>query len=194
MGNSDTPNHTEIIDESPILSEDEIVNNITLVTKPSLRRHSIYIYIYFLLFFLSGTYQLKRARSYAEEKASTTNLTGSVNYTIHRYKEFPNLIRVPTQSAHVGRVKYHPILRFTAEEISDWWCDCTAGNRFIGCCSHIASTIWFLSFERWQTQSRRMPSETFINFIIDAAALPELFDSTDNSSNENEHEDKFRST
>ena len=111
---------------------------------------------------------------------------------IHRCKEFPNLIRVPTQSAHVSRVKYHPIIRFTTEEILDWWCGCTAGNRFIGCCSHIASTIWFLSFERWQTQSRRMPSQNFINFITDAAALPELFDSTDDS--DDEVEDEFRST
>ena len=108
--------HTDIVDEFPILSEDEIVNNITPGIELSLRRHSIYI---FLSVFLSGTYQPKRARSYAEEKASTEYLTESVYYTIHRRKEFPNLIRVPTQSAHVSRVKYHPIIRFTAEEILD---------------------------------------------------------------------------
>ncbi|CAF4527466.1 unnamed protein product [Rotaria socialis] len=66
-----------------------------------------------------GTFQLKRARSYAEENASTTDLTGSVNYTIHRCQEFPDIIRVPTQSAHVSRAQYHPIIRFTREEILD---------------------------------------------------------------------------
>ncbi|CAF3376716.1 unnamed protein product [Rotaria socialis] len=139
--------HIDIIDEFPILSEDEIVSNITL-----------------------GTFQLKRARSYVEENASTTDLTGSVNYTIHRCQEFPDIIRVPTQSVHVSRAQYHPIIRFTREEILDWWCDCTAGNCVIGCCSHIASAICFLSFERWQTQSSPKPSGTFINFVANAAA------------------------
>ncbi|CAF5174254.1 unnamed protein product, partial [Rotaria magnacalcarata] len=156
----------DIIEEFPILSEDEIVNDITL-----------------------GTFQLKRARSYAEENASTTDLTGSVNYTIHRCQEFPDIIRVPTQSAHVSRAQYHPTIRFTREEILDWWRDCTAGNSVIGCCSHIASAICFLSFERWQTQSRSRPSGTFINFVADAAAQQELSDSTNDDEDEDDDED-----
>jgi hypothetical protein len=105
---------------------------------------------------------------------------------IHRCKEFPDLIKVPTQSAHVSRVTYNPIIRFSTGQIIDWWYDCYAGNRFIRCCSNIASAIWFLSFERWQTQARRMPSGNFINFVHDAAAIPELFDSTDDSASEDE--------
>jgi len=139
------------------------------------------------LFFYKGVYQLKRSRSYAEEKVSTSNLTGPVNYTIQRCKDFSNIIRVPTQSAHVNRTTYHPTIRFTPEEISDWWCDCPAGSRFLGCCSHVASAVWFLSFERWQTESRHMPSETFINFFADAAALPDLFDSTEESDDNDEY-------
>ena len=53
---------------------------------------------------IKGVYQLKCARSYAEERSSTTDLTGSVNYTIHRCKEFPHLIRAPTRSAHKNRL------------------------------------------------------------------------------------------
>lgn len=116
------------------------------------------------------------------------NLTGPVDYTIHRCKEFPNIIRVPTQSAHVNRLTYHPTIRFTTEEISDWWCNCPAGNRFLGCCSHIASVIWFLSFERWQTQSRPMPSTTFIDFIADAANLSDSTDSTDDTDDDDDDE------
>ncbi len=84
---------------------------------------------------------------------------------------------------------YQPIIRFTIEEILDWWSDCSAGNRFLGYCSHAASAVWFLSFERWQTESRRMPSGTFFNFITDAAAiLSELFDSTDESDDDDENQ------
>jgi hypothetical protein len=136
--------------------------------------------------FHQDIYQIKRACFYTEERASTAHLTGSVNYTIHRCKEFPDLIKVRTQSGHVSRVKYHPIIRFSTEEITNWWCDCSAGNRFIGCCSHIASAIWFLSFERWQTPAGRIPSGNFINFVHDASVVAELFDSTDVSASEDE--------
>ncbi|CAF5219369.1 unnamed protein product, partial [Rotaria magnacalcarata] len=77
-------------------------------------------------------------------------------------------------------------IRFTREEILDWWCDCTAGNCVIGCCSHIASAIWFLSFERWQTQSSPKLSGTFINFVADAAAQQELSDSTNDDETDDE--------
>jgi hypothetical protein len=176
-------NHTDTIDEFPMLSEDEIINNITLGMEFFRQFDAMCICF---SFFYQGVFQLKRARSYAEEKSSTTDLTGPVDYIIYRCKEFPNLIQVPTQSAHVNRLTYHPTIRFTREEILDWWYDCRAGNRFIGCCSHIASVIWFLSFERWQTQSHRMPSGTFLNFVTDAAILPEFSNSTDDSDDDNE--------
>ena len=51
-----------------------------------------------------GIFQIKRTRSYAEEKCSTTNLTGIVDYSLQRCKIISNLIRVPTQSAHSNRM------------------------------------------------------------------------------------------
>ncbi|CAF3126185.1 unnamed protein product [Rotaria sp. Silwood2] len=124
-------------------------------------------------------YQLKRAHSYAEEKSATTQLTTLVEYEIYRCNEFPNLIRVPTRSAHVNRLSYNPIIQFTTEEISDWWCDCPTENTLIGCCSHVASAVWFLSFQRWQFQKRSMPSGDFINFVTDSKELSDFYDSTD---------------
>ncbi|CAF4296067.1 unnamed protein product, partial [Rotaria magnacalcarata] len=49
-------NHTEIIDGFPIMTQDD-VGDLTF-----------------------GVFQLKRARSYAEERCSTTNLTSDVAY------------------------------------------------------------------------------------------------------------------
>ncbi|CAF1317727.1 unnamed protein product [Adineta steineri] len=43
------------------------------------------------------------------------------------------------------------------------------------------------TFRRWRTQSRRMPSGAF---ITDAAALPDLFDCTDDSDDEDENENE----
>ncbi|CAF4244337.1 unnamed protein product [Rotaria magnacalcarata] len=110
-------NHTEIIDGFSIMTQDDL-GDLTF-----------------------GVFQLKRARSYAEERYSSTNLTSDVASSVHRCKIIPNLIRIPTQSAHSNRATYHPTIHFTDQAIIGWWCDCFTGARFLGCCSHIASAI-----------------------------------------------------
>ncbi|CAF2098267.1 unnamed protein product [Rotaria magnacalcarata] len=127
----------------------------------------------------NGVFQLKRARSYAAERCSTANLTSDVAYSVHRCKIIPNLIRIPTQSAHSNRVTYHPTIHFTDQAILGWWCDCFIGARFLGCCSHIASAIWFLSYQRWQTQQRHMPSGKYKNLATDSIQVSDFYDSSD---------------
>ena len=75
-------------------------------------------------------FQLKRARSYSEEKSSTTNFTTSVDDKIYEYKDFPDLTQVLTRSAHVRRTTYNPIIEFAFEKILEWWCDRSIGNVF----------------------------------------------------------------
>ena len=132
---------------------------------------------------------MKRARSYAEERSSTTDLIEPVDYPVYRCKKFPNIIKIPTRSAHINRRTYHPIIKFNPEEVLDWWCDCASGSRYAGCCSHIASGIWFLSYQRWQTHSRNMSSSDFINLFKDAAAQPETSDSSGESADDSDADD-----
>ena len=126
-----------------------------------------------------GVFQVKRARSYAEENSSTSDLSKSINYTIYRCKEFRDLIRIPTRSAHANRITYNPIISFTSDEITEWWCDCPIGSRFVDCCSHIASAIWFPSYARYQVNNYRMPSNDYLNFAVDVSQLSDFYDSTD---------------
>lgn len=132
---------------------------------------------------------MKRARSYAEERSSTTDLTESVDYPMFRCRKFPDIIKVPTQSAHIKRKTYNPIIRFDSEQVLDWWCDCPSGHRYVGCCSHVASAIWFLSFQRWQTQSGIMRSGDFINLFPDAGVQPETFESSSESASDTDGDD-----
>ena len=124
-------------------------------------------------------FQLKRARSYAEEKTSTTNLTESVDYKMYRCKDFPNLIRMPTRPNHVNHTAYNPVIKFAHDEILEWQCDCPIGNVLSHCCSHVASAIQFLSFEQWQVHQRRMSSSDLINIATDAGQLSDFYDSPD---------------
>ena len=168
----ETIDHNDIIPEFPILSEEEI-GDITLGTKLS-REISLLRWIS-----ISGVFQLKRARSYVEEKVGTSKLTGTVDYTIQRCRLFPNIIRVPTKSAHKDRTTYHPIIQFSRVEILGWWCDCYIGNRFVGCCSHITSAIWFLSYQRWQSNESRRASTDRMNFVSETIPISDFYDSSD---------------
>ncbi|CAF4913348.1 unnamed protein product [Rotaria magnacalcarata] len=163
-------NHTEIIDGFPIMTQDDL-GDLIFCNKSSFNFSQLSIFI--------GVFQLKRARSYAEERWSTTNLTGDVAYSVHRCKIIPNLIRIPTQSAHSNRVTYHSTIHFTNQAILGWWCDCFTGARFLGCCSHIASAIWFLSYQQWQTQQRHMSSGEYKNLATDSIQVSDFYVSSD---------------
>lgn len=168
----ETIDHMDIIDHFPILSE-EGIGDITFGMELSLKISML------TCFSISGVFQLKRARSYAAEKAGTSDLTAAVPYTVQRCRLFPNIIKVPTQSAHRDRTTYHPTIHFSAEEILGWWCDCWIGNRFLGCCSHISSAIWFLSYQRWQSNESRRSSTDLVNFVQDAIPISDFYDSSD---------------
>ena len=127
---------------------------------------------------------MKRTRSYAEEKAATTDLNVRVDYEIYRCNGYTNIIRVPTQSAHVNRIIRNPIIKFTPNEVVEWWCDCPVGNELLGCCSHVSPAIWFLSFQRWQLNSKSMPSGNYINCVCDAAQMSDFYDSTDDETDD----------
>ena len=71
----------------------------------------------------------------------------------------------------------------------DWWCDCPSGARYVGCCSHVPSVIWFLSFQRWQTQSHHMRSSDFIHFFTDAAVSAGSIESSTGSDDDDTDSD-----
>ncbi|CAF4871782.1 unnamed protein product [Rotaria socialis] len=80
-----------------------------------------------------------------------------------------------TRSVHVNRLTHNPIIQFTPDEVLEWWRDCPIGNGLLGCYSHVASAIWFLSFQRWQLNSRNMPSGNFIKYVTDAPQISDFY-------------------
>ncbi|XP_062596761.1 uncharacterized protein LOC134258244 [Saccostrea cucullata] len=107
----------------PILSEDEI-RNITL-----------------------GTYQVKMARAYTHEHFQEDGA-----YDILIAEDKPNIIGAKIQSRHVSAKKYLCWIRHSEGVIVSWYCKCKAGSRVVGCCAHITSVLWYLSFARHQSK------------------------------------------
>ena len=89
----------------------------------------------------------------------------------HRNKSFLH--------THSNRKTYHPTIQFSADEVLGWWCDCPIGSRIIGCCSHVSSVIWFLSYRRWDSNNTRRTSTDPLTFIRDSIPISDFYDSSD---------------
>jgi hypothetical protein len=49
----------------------------------------------------------------------------------------------------------------------------------------VSSTIWFLSYARWETKQRYMPSGTFMDLATDSGHFSDFLDSSDDDSDDN---------
>jgi len=117
----------------------------------------------FIRTFTFGIYQLKKAKSYTVE-----HLASHDDYTIEHLENEKNLIRVKIPSRHKSQKIYNIFIRFSLRSkqkpIEAWYCDCVAGARNVGSCSHVASVLWYLGVAR-NDQSKLKPlrSQNFIN-------------------------------
>ena len=50
------------------------------------------------------------------------------------------------QSRHTSAKLYDIWVEQDGKTVTGWYCQCTIGTRIVGCCSHIASVIWFLAY------------------------------------------------
>lgn len=97
---------------------------------------------------------------------------GSYNILIH--KENKNIVIVKFQSRHIRSVTHTLRVEFDPndiqEPITSWYCTCKVGARVVGCCSHIASVIWFLGYERHQENPTRVVTIS-TDTILDASEV-----------------------
>jgi hypothetical protein len=84
-----------------------------------------------------GTYQMKLCQSYAQEY-----LDGDCDILV--YKESKDLLRVRLQSRHVSSKSYFVWIQYDSDHVKAWYCQCKAGARTVGTCSHVAAVIWYL--------------------------------------------------
>jgi hypothetical protein len=117
------------INDFPRLSIESIKHNITL-----------------------GSYQLDQSISYIVE-----HLKENGNYEIYLRKinkstsDEYNIIQALIRSRHSNQKKYSTFVKYLpngleVSSISGWFCSCKNGRRTIGCCSHVACLIFYLSY------------------------------------------------
>lgn len=102
-----------------------------------------------LKIFFTGSYQLKQAVSYLAEIMDSDN-----NIHINYLKETPNIVKMEIRSRHIKSKTYRCYIDYLPNStgscgIKRYCCECANGNRTIGCCSHVAAVIYYLSHARY---------------------------------------------
>ncbi|CAF5085912.1 unnamed protein product, partial [Rotaria magnacalcarata] len=118
-----------------------------------------------------GIYQPKQARSYTTEHL---NLNGSCTFEVA--KESPDLIRSRIQSRLKASTKYDVYVPYNKKSISGWYCTCPNGARVVGCCAHVASIIYYLSYARYNQQVLTQRTYSYYDSITDALDYSEPSD------------------
>jgi len=132
------------------------------------------------LFTFLGVFQLKQARAYSEEHCSTTDLNNHTNFPLQICNTDPQLIRIRFQSRHSNSKSYYAYVQFSTEEIKNSCCDCPIGDRQVGVCSHRAAAIWFLGYQRHQTDaSKNQPSGSYLELLDDSELVADFVESSD---------------
>lgn len=137
-----------------------------------------------------GTYQLKQSLSYlAEHQLENGNFTIEVFSDKKRILDSKSrLLRARFQSRHSGATKYKSYITYmpngnSRKSITGWLCSCKIGLRTVGCCSHIASIIYQLSYGKYNESNNPAAS---LQSIFPVAAVVESSDEDDVSSEEDE--------
>ncbi|CAH2101249.1 unnamed protein product [Euphydryas editha] len=109
----------------------------------------------------TGSYQFSQAiyiLSYLAEIMDDQN-----NLSVQYVKSAPNIIKAKVKSRHINRKVYRIYIHYISEgndynSIFRYCCDCPNGERTVGCCSHVAAIIYYLSYGRYLSKIVR-PAE-----------------------------------
>lgn len=112
----------------------------------------------------TGTYQLGQAISYLGEM-----LDEQGNLALKFLKNQPDIVRFEVRSRHMNAKTYKCYVKFVVngcgiDAIERYCCNCANGLRTIGCCSHVASLIYHLSYGRYKSKIFR-PAEALTNLF-----------------------------
>ena len=82
-------------------------------------------------------------------------MSEEADYDIDVHAQAPGMLRCRIQSRHINAKRYFCWIEYNTEAVAAqsivaWFCLCKAGQRLVGCCAHVTSTLWFLGYARHQ--------------------------------------------
>ena len=112
----------------------------------------------------TSSYQLSQAVSYLAEIMDDD---GNINANFLRQNK--NIIKFEVKSRHINRKTYKCYIEYTSNAVGKagiqrYTCDCANGRRTIGCCSHVAAIIYYLTHARYLSRIIR-PVEVLLKLF-----------------------------
>lgn len=127
-----------------------------------------------------GVYQIKQARSYygehvRQDGSYIIEVCREVDMELLRELQVTDseriwLLRGKIRSRHISQKIYFVYILVDTTEtgraaIKQYCCNCIVGRRTIGCCAHVMTIIWYLSWARYQKPYCRPPCTVFRQYI-----------------------------
>jgi hypothetical protein len=127
-----------------------------------------------------GSYQIEQSLGYIKEHLDKN---GDFQLLINEKDiklESSQLVCCKFYSRHKSQTLYTVYVLFDPNEasiksISEWYCTCKVGARTVGCCSHVAALIYYLSIDH--CESRKLKKKYSSN-IINAKEFSQLSSKT----------------
>ena len=149
----DEPNKVErIVSRYKLNNEDRLnlIDAVEIQDFPKLDLQSIKRYL------TLGNYQLNQTFGYLAEHFKING-----RYKMYMKKEDIcnldgiNLVKAKIQSKHVNRTEYSIYVTYEPNQndhcgVDGWYCTCRNGRRTVGCCSHVATVIYYLSCGKYE--------------------------------------------
>ena len=129
--------------------------------------------------FFTGTYQLSQAVSYLAEMVDKDD-----KLKIEYVKDESNVLKIRVPSRHISRTTYRCFLRYKPNSVgisglTHYFCECANGQRTVGCCSHIAAIVYYLSHARYLSRIFR-PAEILSDVFKKIDYVPVIESDSDN--------------
>ena len=119
-----------------------------------------------------GKYQITQGETYLGEHSNVNKgkILIKINRNITQIDSIKT-ISAEIQSRHKNRTRHKIYIKYrpnenTSDGITGWVCSCKVGLRTVGCCSHIAGIIYYLSYLKSSELPIPMPGKTLNNFLV----------------------------
>ncbi|XP_058804597.1 uncharacterized protein LOC131674731 [Phymastichus coffea] len=134
-----------------------------------------------LITLFTGTYQLQQSISYLAEMIDDNN-----EMTVQFHKDVENILKLRVRSRHIEKKTYNCYIDYKPNSIGcggiqRYYCECANGMRTIGCCSHVAAVVYYLSHARYLSRILR-PAEHLTKIFERNEVVPVIEEDSDEDS------------
>lgn len=125
-----------------------------------------YLTLDYLRQYTCGVYQIKQSSSYA--KAHLYAHDGEFEFQLSLSDD--TILRCRLHSRHSSSTLYFLCIQFDNlddnDPIKDHCCQCKSGARNVGCCSHVATMLWYLGYARYTNWTPSIRTDQFREKLI----------------------------